>query len=336
MADAALTIAVVGAGAWGSGLAHVCCRADHKVLLWGRDPGLVAGLNARHENPTYLPGIPLDAEIEATSRLADLAAARLCLLVVPAQALREVAEELAGVLGADVPVVLCAKGIEAKTNLLMTEVAAEVLPGRPLAVLSGPTFAAEVARGLPTAVTLASEDRDLAARLVVTLGSRSFRPYLSDDPLGAEIAGAVKNVLAIACGIVAGRHLGDNARAALITRGLAEMSRLVFAHGGKPETLMGLAGLGDLTLTCTATQSRNYSFGVALGRGEDVASATAASRGVVEGRFTAAATQAMARKFNVEMPICAAVDAVVNHGAELEGTIAALLARPFKAEGFSA
>ncbi len=335
-ADATLTIAVVGAGAWGSALAHVCCRADHKVLLWGRDAELVASINTRHENPTYLPGIPLDAEIKATSRLADLAAARLCLLVVPAQALREVAEELAGVLGADVPVVLCAKGIEAETNLLVTEVAAEALPGRPLAVLSGPTFAAEVARGLPTAVTLASEDRDLAARLVVTLGSRSFRPYLSDDPLGAEIAGAVKNVLAIACGIVAGRQLGDNARAALITRGLAEMSRLVFAHGGKPETLMGLAGLGDLTLTCTATQSRNYSFGVALGEGQSLDAALAASRGVVEGRFTAAASVAMAERFGVEMPICAAVDAVVNQGAELEGTIAALMSRPFKAEGFSA
>ncbi|WP_193366876.1 NAD(P)H-dependent glycerol-3-phosphate dehydrogenase [Pelagibius marinus] len=335
-ADAALTIAVVGAGAWGSGLAHVCCRANHKVLLWGRDKDLVAGINARHENPSYLPGIALSEDIEATGDLADLATARLCLLVVPAQALRKVAGDLAGVLDADVPLVLCAKGIEAETNLLMTEVAAEALPGRPLAVLSGPTFAAEVARGLPTAVTLASEDRDLAARLVVTLGSRSFRPYLSDDPLGAEIAGAVKNVLAIACGIVAGRQLGDNARAALITRGLAEMSRLVLARGGKPETLMGLAGLGDLTLTCTATQSRNYSFGVALGQGADVASATAASRGVVEGRFTAAATLAMARTFNVEMPICAAVDAVVNHGAALDETIAALLARPFKAEGFSA
>ncbi|MEO3427937.1 NAD(P)H-dependent glycerol-3-phosphate dehydrogenase [Pelagibius sp. CAU 1746] len=337
---APLTIAVVGAGAWGSALAHVCCgpqkNSGDRVLLWGRDAELVATLNARHENPAYLPGIPLAEAIEATDSLADLAAAGLCLLVVPAQALREVAGELAGVLQPDVPVVLCAKGIEAESGKLMTEVAAEVLPGRPLAVLSGPTFAAEVARGLPTAVTLASGDRDLAARLAVTLGSRSFRPYLSDDPLGAEIAGAVKNVLAIACGIVAGRALGDNARAALITRGLAEMSRLVLARGGKPETLMGLAGLGDLTLTCTATQSRNYSFGVALGRGDDVAAAIAASRGVVEGRFSAAATLAMARTFDVELPICAAVDAVVNHGAALDETIAALLARPFKAEGFSA
>jgi len=334
------TIAVVGAGAWGSALAHVCAQQrdgkGERVLLWGRDTELVAALNARHENPAYLPGVPLSEAIEATDRLSDLAAARLCLLVVPAQALRGVAEDLAQVLGSDVPVVLCAKGIEAESHKLMSEVAAEALPGRPLAVLSGPTFAAEVARGLPTAVTLASGDRDLAARLVVTLGSRSFRPYLSDDPLGAEIAGAVKNVLAIACGIVAGKDLGDNARAALITRGLAEMSRLVLARGGKPETLMGLAGLGDLTLTCTATQSRNYSFGVALGRGDSVETACAASRGVVEGRFSAAATLTLAESCKVEMPICAAVDAVVNHGAELDATIAALLSRPFKAEGFSA
>ena len=336
MADAPLTITVVGAGAWGSALASVCCRSDNRVLLWGRDAQLVAAINAHHANPGYLPGIPLADAIVATDKLADLAPARLCLLAVPAQALRHVAEGLNDVLGADVPVVLCAKGIEAGTHKLMTEVAAEALPGRPLAVLSGPTFAAEVARGLPTAVALASDDRDLAARLVVTLGSRSFRPYLSDDPLGAEIAGAVKNVLAIACGIVAGRQLGDNARAALITRGLAEMSRLVLARGGKAETLMGLAGLGDLTLTCTATQSRNYSFGVALGRGDGVEAALGASRGVVEGRFSAAATLEMASGLKVEMPICAAVDAVVNRGADLEETIAGLLGRPFKAEGFSA
>ena len=301
-------------------MANACCG--------GGGGGWAAAVSRR--------GTALSERILATDRLADLAAARLCLLVVPAQALRGVAQELAQVFEADVPVLLCAKGIEAETGQLMTEVAAEALPGRPLAVLSGPTFAAEVARGLPTAVTLASHDRDLAARLVVTLGSRSFRPYLSDDPLGAEIAGAVKNVLAIACGIVAGRGLGDNARAALITRGLAEMSRLVLARGGKPETLMGLAGLGDLTLTCTAAQSRNYSLGVALGKGEGLEAALAASRGVVEGRFSAAAVIAMARDYKVEMPICAAVDAVVNGRADLGEAIAGLLSRPFKAEGFSA
>ena len=335
MADPLHRIAVVGAGAWGSALASLCSRAGREVLLWGRDPALVETVNARHENPRYLPGIVLDPALRATARLDELSEAELCLLVVPAQALRPVAAALASVIGADVPLVLCAKGIEAVSGRLMTEVAEETLPGRPLAVLSGPTFAAEVARGLPTAVALASSDAALAARLVETLGTRSFRPYRSDDPLGAEIAGAVKNVLAIACGIVAGRQLGDNARAALITRGLAELSRLALARGGKPETLMGLAGLGDVTLTCTATQSRNYSLGVALGQGQSLEAALAAARGVAEGRYSAAATLAMAERHGVEMPICAAVDAVVNRGAALEPTIAGLLDRPFKAEGFS-
>ena len=329
-------LAVVGAGSWGSALASVCCKAGREVTLWGRDADLVETINRDHENPAYLPGIALAPGIRATTKLQDLAAAELCLLVVPAQALRGLAAKLAGVLGPSVPVVLCAKGIEADSGLLMTEVAAEALPGHPQAVLSGPTFAAEVARGLPTAVTLASSDGALAARLAETLGSRSFRPYVSDDPLGAEIGGTVKNVLAIACGIVAGRRLGDNARAALVTRGLAEMTRLALTRGGKPETMMGLSGLGDLTLTCTATQSRNYSFGLALGEGQSLEAALAASRGVVEGRFSAAAVAAMATSLEIEMPICAAVDAVVNRAADLEETIAKLLARPFKAEGFSA
>ncbi|HMA16209.1 MAG TPA: NAD(P)H-dependent glycerol-3-phosphate dehydrogenase [Kiloniellaceae bacterium] len=335
MAEAFHRIAVAGAGAWGSALASLCSRAGRDVLLWGRDAATVEAVNARHENPRYLPGIGLDAAMRATTRIEELAEAELCLLAVPAQALRAAGERLAAVLRGDVPIVLCAKGIEAGSGLLMTEVAAEVLPGHPLAVLSGPTFAAEVARGLPTAVTLACAEEELAARLVETLGTRSFRPYLSDDPLGAETAGAVKNVLAIACGIVAGRRLGDNARAALVTRGLAELSRLVLARGGKPETVMGLAGLGDLTLTCTAIQSRNYSLGVALGEGQGLEAALAAARGVVEGRFSAAATLAMAERLRVEMPICAAVDAVVNRGAALDPTIAGLLDRPFKAEGFS-
>jgi glycerol-3-phosphate dehydrogenase (NAD(P)+) len=329
-------IAVVGAGAWGSALGSLCSRSGHDTVLWGRAPAVIENINARHENARYLPGIELDPALRATAAMTDLASCEICLLAVPAQALRAVAEQLAKAIGTAVPVVLCAKGIEATSGLLMTEVAGEALPGRPLAVLSGPTFAAEVARGLPTAVTLASRDLDLAQRLAEALGTRSFRPYVSDDPLGAEIAGAVKNVLAIACGIVAGRQLGDNARAALVTRGLAEMSRLALARGGKAETLMGLAGLGDLTLTCTTVQSRNYSLGVALGEGLGLEAALAAARGVVEGRFSAAATLAMAGGLGVEMPICAAVDAVVNRGADLERTIAGLLSRPFKAEGFSA
>ncbi len=230
------------------------------------------------------------------------------------------------------PAVICAKGIERQTGALMSEVAAEALPGGPLAVLSGPTFAAEVARGLPTAVTLACADGDLGALLMAALGSRRFRPYLSDDLVGAQIGGAVKNVIAIACGIVTGRGLGDNARAALITRGLAEMVRLAMAKGAQPETMMGLSGLGDLTLTCNSQQSRNMSLGVALGRGEALADILAARRSIAEGVSTAPSVVALAGRLGVEMPICEAVDRVLHHNADIDATIEALLARPFKAE----
>jgi len=331
-----MRVGVAGAGAWGTALASSLCRAGREVLLWGRDPAVVEAINQRGGNPAYLPGVELAPGLHATLDLSELGSVEACLLAVPAQALRNVATQLAAVLAEKVPVVLCAKGIEAASGKMMAEVAAECLPGRPLAVLSGPTFAAEVARGLPTAVTLACRDKALAGRLAEALGSRSFRPYVTDDLVGVEIGGTVKNVLAIACGIVAGRQLGDNARAALVTRGLAEMTRLALAEGARPETLMGLSGLGDLTLTCTAEQSRNYSFGAALGAGKTLAEALATSRGVVEGRFSAAAVVALAGRSGVEMPICAAVDAVVNRSADLEATIAELLGRPFKSEGFSA
>ena len=230
------------------------------------------------------------------------------------------------------PLVVCSKGIERGTGQLMTEVLAEVLPGRAVAVLSGPTFALEVARGLPTAVTLAAEDAALGAGLVKALGSRAFRPYLSGDIVGAQIGGAVKNVIAIACGIVTGRRLGDNARAALITRGLAEIARLGRAKGARPETLMGLSGLGDLTLTCTSGLSRNYSLGAALGEGETLEALLAGRRGVAEGVFSAGAAVALAEKLSVQMPISGGVDGILNRGSPIEAAIEALLARPFRAE----
>ena len=329
-------LAVIGAGSWGTALAVACHRAGRAVTLWGRDPARMAEIADQRENPRYLPGVALPEDIQITSNSADLTRAEACLLVMPAQALRAMAKSLAPALPEDMPLVLCAKGIEQASGLLMSEVAADCLPGRPLAALSGPTFAAEVARGLPTAVTLASREAGLAEALARTIGSRAFRPYVSDDLLGAEVGGAIKNVLAIACGIVAGRRLGDNARAALITRGLAEMTRLCVALGGRAETMMGLAGLGDLTLSCTATQSRNYSLGLALGEGRSLEAALAASRGVTEGVFTARAAVAMAERAGVELPICQAVDQVVNAGADLAATIDGLLARPLKAEGFSA
>jgi len=327
-------VAVIGAGAWGTALAIAVHRAGRAVTLWARDPALAAHLNAQHENPDYLPEARLEPAIRATAEAAEAAAADVLLFAVPAQHLRTIAGGFAAVLPPDKPLVVCAKGIERGSGALMTQVLAEALPGRPCAVLSGPTFAGEVARGLPAAVTLAAANPALGAALVTALGSRTFRPYLSDDPLGAQIGGAVKNVIAIACGIVAGRRMGANAGAALITRGLAEIARLGQAAGGRRETFMGLSGLGDLTLTCTNAQSRNFALGQALGAGETLAQALAGRRTVAEGAQTAAATVALAAQHKIEVPISAGIAAILEHGAGIDETIAALLARPFTAETF--
>ncbi|MDX1425642.1 MAG: NAD(P)H-dependent glycerol-3-phosphate dehydrogenase [Kiloniellales bacterium] len=324
-------LAILGGGAWGTALAQVAARANHEVLLWARDDRLVEQINARRENPRYLPGVALDPAVRATGDLAAAAACEVLLLVVPAQHLRALAARLAA-LSAQRPLVICSKGIERGSGAVMSEVLAEVLPGRPLAVLSGPTFAGEVARGLPCAVTLACAELSVGRPLLNALGSRRFRPYLSDDVIGVEIGGAVKNVIAIACGIVIGRGLGENARAALITRGFAEVVRLTRAKGGRPETAMGLSGLGDLTLTCCGAQSRNYSLGVALGEGRALGDVLAERHTVAEGVFTAEAVAALARGLGVETPICDAVHAVLNRGADLGETIAGLLARPFRSE----
>lgn len=326
-------IGVIGAGAWGTALAAVCRRAGCEVILQAREPEVVEAINRDHANPGFLPDVPLDPAIRATADKAEAAArAAALLLVVPAQFLRAALRELKPHVGADTPLVICAKGIEQETGLLMSEVAAAELPGQPLAVLSGPTFAKEVACELPTAVTLAAVDEELAHRLADLIGTPSFRPYWSTDVVGAEIGGAVKNVLAIACGIVEGRKLGDNARAALITRGLAELARLARAKGAHPETLMGLSGLGDLTLTCNAMQSRNFSLGVALGRGRTLADVLAERNSVAEGVASAAAAGALARTLGVDMPICGAVDAILHGGADIDATIRGLMERPFTHE----
>jgi glycerol-3-phosphate dehydrogenase (NAD(P)+) len=326
-------IAVIGGGAWGTALAETLRRAGREVMLWAREAEVIAAVNQRHENPLFLPGIRLDRTIVATGDIIEATrGADAALLAVPAQHLRGVATTLGAALAPGMPVLLCAKGIEATTLELMTEVAGETMPTASLAVLSGPTFAIEVARGLPTAVTVAARDAATGAAFLDALGTRSFRPYLSDDPVGAEIGGAVKNVLAIACGIVAGRRLGDNARAALITRGLAEMVRLAVAKGGRAETLMGLSGLGDLVLTCTAMQSRNHSLGVALGEGRALAEIVGARLSIAEGVATASSAAALAARLAIEMPIVAAVDAILHRGAAIDDAIAALLARPLRAE----
>jgi glycerol-3-phosphate dehydrogenase (NAD(P)+) len=326
-------IAIIGGGAWGTALACVARRAGHEATLWVREQEVVDAINAGEGNPIFLPDIELEPGIAATSDMAAaLNGADAVLLVAPSQFLRVVATSMRPHLESGTPVVLCAKGIEHDTLALMTEAAAAALPDSPIAVLSGPTFAREVAQGLPTAVTLACADVALGEKLVELIGIPLFRPYLSDDPVGAEIGGAVKNVLAIACGIVTGKKLGDNTRAALITRGLAEMARLGVAKGGKPETLMGLSGLGDLTLTCNGPQSRNMSLGIALGEGRALTDVLAERKSIAEGVFSAASVVALAAKLGVEMPICAAVDQVINHGADIEREIAGLLSRPFRAE----
>jgi len=326
-------LAVIGGGAWGSALAQTAARAGAGVVLWARDPAVVDAINRDHTNPVYLPGIALDPAIIATTDLGTvLAGAEGALIVVPAQFLRAVVSSLAPLLPPDLPLMLCAKGIETDSLKTMSEIAAELAPASPLAVLSGPSFAAEVARGSPTAVAIASRDLAVAGAWVAALGTLCFRPYSSDDPIGVEIGGAVKNVLAIACGIVEGRGLGDNARAALITRGLAEMVRLGIAKGAAAETFRGLSGLGDTVLTCTAPQSRNYALGLALGRGTSLGEALAGRRSVVEGVASSAAIVLLARRLGIEMPIVAAVDAVLHRGMAIDMMIEDLLRRPYRSE----
>jgi glycerol-3-phosphate dehydrogenase (NAD(P)+) len=326
-------LAVIGGGAWGTALACVAARAGARVLLWARNPMVVAAVNERRENPLYLPGIALDPTIRATTDAAvALADAEGVLLVVPAQFLRSVLAGLAPLLPDGLPLLSCAKGIEAESLNTMSEIAAEIAPASPIAVLSGPSFAAEAAMGLPTAVTIAGRDPALAHAFVAALGRGRFRPYSSPDPIGAEIGGAVKNVLAIACGIVDGKGLGTNARAGLITRGLAEMVRLGVAKGARPETFRGLSGLGDLVLTCTAMQSRNYALGAALGRGASLAAALGRRRSVVEGIATAAAVGRLAGRLHIEMPISAAVDGVLHRGTAIDMMIDELLSRPYRSE----
>ncbi|MFZ5610472.1 MAG: NAD(P)H-dependent glycerol-3-phosphate dehydrogenase [Pseudomonadota bacterium] len=326
-------IGIIGGGAWGTALACVAARAGGRVTLWAREAEVVADISRHHENRSFLPGIALDPAIGATFDLKEACAADILLVVTPAQFLRRSLEDMLALKRPATPLVLCAKGIEEESGLLMSEVAAAVDPSSPIAVLSGPTFAAEVARGLPAAVTIAAEDQDLAQRLAARLGQARFRPYVSDDPIGAQIGGAVKNVLAIACGILAGRQLGENARAALITRGLAEMLRFGLAKGAKAETLMGLSGLGDLILTCSSRQSRNMSLGAALGEGVRLDDILGARRSVAEGVYTARVLARVAGGLGIDMPIVAAVNAILHQGEDVAATIEALLARPFKKEG---
>jgi glycerol-3-phosphate dehydrogenase (NAD(P)+) len=323
-------IAVLGAGAWGTALANIAARAGRSVSLWAREPKTVQALNERRESPR-LPGVRIDDRIAATAALDQAMAVDAALVVVPAQALRSVAMAIAAH-AKNIPVVACAKGIERGTHRFMTEVIEECLPGAVPAILSGPSFARDVARGLPTAVTLAAHDEAVAAALARALGSCAFRPYHSTDVRGVEIGGAAKNVLAIAAGIVAGRGLGASAAAALTTRGFAELIRFGRAYGARVETLTGLSGLGDLVLTCSSAQSRNFSLGVALGKGQ-VPELASEGQKLAEGAFTASALTEMAAERGVDMPVARAVAAVLDDTLSVDAAIESLLTRPFKAEG---
>jgi glycerol-3-phosphate dehydrogenase (NAD(P)+) len=323
----------VGAGAWGTALAQTTCRAGRDTLIWAREPEVVAEIAARRTNGTFLPGVPLDASLKATANIADVARCDVVLMVAPAQHVRATSAALAPHLAPGKPVVICAKGLEQATGKLLAEVLAEALPHATPAVLSGPSFAADVARGLPTALTLACPDDTLGARLADAVGSRPFRIYRSTDLVGVQLGGAVKNVLAIAAGIVAGRELGASAHAALVARGFAEMRRLGAALGARAETLMGLSGLGDLLLTCGSPQSRNMSLGRALGQGQALAAILAGRRSVAEGVYTAAAVVKLATEKSIEMPISQAVHAIVEGRQSVDDAIESLLSRPLRAEG---
>ena len=322
-------IAVLGGGAWGTALAQTCARTGRAVTLWEHEPGNAASLETKRES-LFLPGVRLDDSIKVTRDLAAAARADAILLVVPAQAMRAVCTALAKVLTAPTPLIACAKGIEHGTHKFMTEIIADCAAVAMPAILSGPSFAADVARGLPTAVTLAASDGKLAGDLAQAIASASFRPYHSTDVRGVEIGGATKNVLAIAAGIVTGRGLGASAAAALTTRGFAELVRFGKAYGAKPETMTGLSGLGDLILTCSSPQSRNFSFGIALGKGEKLDGA--AHGKLAEGAFTAPVLLEMAREKNVDMPISAAVAAVLTEKLSVDAAIESLLTRPIKSE----
>ena len=323
-------LGVIGGGAWGTALAQVAAAGREETLLWAREAEVVESINNRHENALFLPGVPLNPAIRATPDLDELGESDALLVVTPAQHMRSV---LRGLAGLNIPLILCAKGMEEATTKLMHEVAKEELPSSPVGVLSGPTFAHEVAAGLPTAVTLAVEDPQLGEALRERIARPFFRPYLSDDVVGAEVGGAVKNVLAIACGVVEGRRLGQNARSALISRGFAEMARFGLAHGARPETLAGLSGLGDLVLTCSSTSSRNFSLGKGLGEGRPAAELLADRRTVAEGAFTAPVLVRAAGAVGVDMPIAAAVCALLSGEAAVDDVVGRLLSRPLRAEG---
>lgn len=327
------SLSVIGGGAWGTALAHLAAANGVPTKLWAREAAVVESVNARHENAVFLPGAALDPRLTATGMLAEAAAADALLFVTPVQFTRAVLAELCALGAPPAPdILLCSKGVEQKTGAFPANILREVWPAAHAAALSGPSFARDVVRGMPTAVTIAAADEARAKRWVRTIGAPHFRPYYSDDLVGVELGGAIKNVLAIAAGVVDGRGLGESARAALIARGFAEFQRLGAALGARKETMAGLSGLGDLVLTASSPASRNMSLGIALGRGESLASILSGRLSVAEGVATASAIVRLAAAHGVETPICAAVADLVAGARTVDAVIADLLARPFRAE----
>lgn len=325
-------IGVLGGGAWGTALAQSACLAGRNVTLWAKEQATVSAINNEGENSQYLKGIKLDPKLKATSELKDIAANDALLIVTPAQFVRPVLMDAAPYIKDNTPLIICAKGIETNTSKLMSEVVKETVPNAEAAILSGPSFAHDVANGLPTAVTLAVKDQAVGQALATALSHKALRPYWSNDLIGTQIGGAIKNVLAIAAGIVIGKKLGASAHASLITRGFAELTRFGESYGAKTETMMGLSGLGDLVLTCSSLQSRNMSLGSALGEGKTLEEILSTRNSVSEGVFTAKAVAAIASERLIEMPICEAVAAIISNKITVDQAIEALLTRPLRSE----
>lgn len=326
------SVTIIGSGAWGTALAATADRAGSQTTLWTKDESTVRGIIDTGINPECFPGLRLSSSILVTSDLKEACQANIIVLAVPAQVLRTVSDQLQSFIAEETYVLIASKGIEQESGMLMSEVLSQTLPGKSVGVISGPTFAEEVFRGLPTAVTLAADNLTISVWLARAFNSPAFRVYASDDVIGAQLGGALKNVLAIGCGLVEGRKLGENARAMLMTRGLIEISRLAIAKGGRAETLCGMSGLGDICLTCTSKTSRNFKFGYDLGAGTSAAQMLKKTKYLAEGVYTSRIVASLAKSLNVDMPIATAIDAILNHSADIDATIQSLMQRPTSVE----